>query len=518
MKNLAFYLCIVLLNGLFHFTAHSQLTTNPIIAADVPDPSIIRVGKTYYMSSTTMHMSPGLPIMKSTDLVNWKIVTYVYDTLANTDQLNLNNGKNDYGRGSWASSLRYHEGRFYVSTFSGTTNKTYIYSTTDIEKGLWKRSAFSPALHDHSLFFEKGRVFMVYGAGKIMLAELNADFSGIKTGTSPKVLIENATQIAGNNPGLPAEGSQLFKVKGKYYLFNITWPRNSMRTVIIHKADKLLGPYTGRIGLQDKGVAQGGLISTPKGEWFSYLFRDYGAVGRIPYLVPVKWEQGWPVLGVNSKVPDSLHLAKNLSPIPGIVDSDNFDGTGEGSGLKKVWQWNHNPDHANWSLSRKKGYLVIQTSRIDTSVLWARNTLTQRTVAPASSAETSIDLENMKVGDCAGMLLLQKKYGWIGVKSLKEGLFVVVTTMSDNQPIESIKIPLKQQKIYLKLSCDFKDRQDLASFAYSLDGKSWNTVGEKLKMSYTIPHFMGYRFGLFNYATQQIGGHADFDYFNIKVN
>ncbi|MDQ0638382.1 beta-xylosidase [Pedobacter sp. W3I1] len=518
MKNLVFYLCAVLLNGLFCFTAYSQIATNPIIAADVPDPSIIRVGKDYYMSSTTMHMSPGLPIMKSTDLVNWKIVTYVYDTLANTDQLNLNNGKNDYGRGSWASSLRYHKGRFYVSTFSGTTNKTYIYSTTDIEKGPWKKSAFSPALHDHSLFFEKDRVFMVYGAGKIMLAELNADFSGIKTGTSPKVLIENATQVAGGNPGLPAEGSQLFKVKGKYYLFNIAWPGNSMRTVIIHKSDRLSGPYTGRIGLQDKGVAQGGLISTLKGQWFSYLFRDYGAVGRIPYLLPVKWEQGWPVIGLNGKAPDRLPLDKNLSLIPGIVDSDSFEGTGEGSGLKKVWQWNHNPDHSNWSLSRRKGYLVIQTSRIDSSVLWARNTLTQRTVAPASSAETSIDLENMKIGDCAGMLLLQKKYGWIGVKSSKEGLFIVVTTVNDNQPVESVKIPLKQQKIYLKLSCDFTDRRDLASFAYSLDGKSWNTVGEKLKMSYTLPHFMGYRFGLFNFATQQIGGHADFDYFNIKIN
>ena len=101
-----------------------------MIYADVPDISIIRVGGTYYMSSTTMHMNPGVPIMKSTDLVNWKLINYAYETLEdNDDKLNLDNGKNDYGRGSWASSLRYHNGTYYVSTFSGTTGKTYIFKT-----------------------------------------------------------------------------------------------------------------------------------------------------------------------------------------------------------------------------------------------------------------------------------------------------------------------------------------------------------------------------------------------------
>ncbi len=95
--------------------------TNPIIWADVPDCAVIRVGDTYYMSSTTMHLSPGLPIMKSKDLVNWRIVSYAYDTLGDNDALTLQNGKNAYGAGSWASSLRYHNGTFYVSTFSSTT-------------------------------------------------------------------------------------------------------------------------------------------------------------------------------------------------------------------------------------------------------------------------------------------------------------------------------------------------------------------------------------------------------------
>lgn len=138
----------ILIRGL---ESHAQ---NPILFADVPDLSMIRVGNTYYMSSTTMHMSPGLPIMKSEDLVNWKIINYAYDTLADVDAMNLNNGKSTYGRGSWASSIRYHKGIYYVSTFSSTTNKTYIYSTKNIENGPWKRIVFSPSFHDHSLYFD----------------------------------------------------------------------------------------------------------------------------------------------------------------------------------------------------------------------------------------------------------------------------------------------------------------------------------------------------------------------------
>src|SRR5664279_459166 len=119
-------------------SAQVKQAKNPVIFADVPDMSMLRVGDTYYMSSTTMHMSPGVPIMSSKDLVNWKIVSYAYDTLGNVDAMNLDNGKNAYVKGSWASCILYHNGTFYISTFSSTTGKTYIYSTKNIEKGPWK--------------------------------------------------------------------------------------------------------------------------------------------------------------------------------------------------------------------------------------------------------------------------------------------------------------------------------------------------------------------------------------------
>lgn len=500
-----------------HSAEPLKQAVNPIIHADVPDIAVIRAGDTYYMSSTTMHMSPGLPIMKSKDLVNWELVRYAYDILDDVDALNLANGKTAYGSGSWASSLRHHDGTFYVTTFASTTGKTYVYSTKDIEKGPWKAVSFRPMLHDHSLFFDDdGRVYMLYGAGNLRLVELSPDLTGLKPDGFNQVVITNASRVAGANVGLPAEGSQLFKVKGKYYLFNITWPRGGMRTVLIHRADKITGPYEGRVALQDKGVAQGGLIDTPQGDWYAYLFRDYGAVGRIPYLVPVKWEDGWPVLGIDGKVPDTLNLPASRGLIPGVVSSDEFTRKPHDPALPLVWQWNHNPDNKLWSLSARPGFLRLTTGRVDTNFLAARNTLTQRTIGPECSGTTALDVSQMKDGDFAGLGLLQKNYGLVGVKAEGGTNTLVMINAGSGSPIEEQRVPLKGVKVFIKAECDFKDRTDRARFFYSLDGQSWAQIGNELKMAYTLPHFMGYRLGLFNFASQTPGGSVDFDYFRIS--
>jgi beta-xylosidase len=516
MKKLL--LLLLALSHLGRVPAAVAQARNPTVYADVPDLSMLRVGKAYYMSSTTMHMSPGVPIMKSTDLVNWHLVSYAYDTLASTDALTLAHGQSTYGRGSWASSLRYHRGTYYVSTFSQTTGKTHVYSTKNIEKGPWQAVSFRPSLHDHSLFFDDdGRVYMVYGSGKIQLAELSADVAGLKPGTTPQVIIENASAPAGPAINLPAEGSQLFKIKGKYYLFNIAWPRQGMRTVIIHRADKITGPYEGRVALQDLGVAQGGLIDTPGGDWYAYLFRDFGAVGRIPYLVPVQWEAGWPVLGNPAgKVPATLPLPANKSLLPGLVASDDFTRRAGEPALPLVWQWNHNPDNRLWSVAERAGYLRLRTGRVDTSFLLARNTLTQRTIGPVCAGTAALDVAHLQAGDFAGLGVLQRRYGLVGVQASAGGKAIVMVSAESERPVELQRLPLTQDKVYFKIECDFRDRKDVATFFYSLDGRAWRPVGGPLKMAYTLPHFMGYRFGLFNYATQRPGGYVDVDYFRLE--
>ncbi len=505
--------CLLLTINIY---AQDNKAHNPIIFADVPDASMVRVGDTYYMSSTTMHMNPGVPIMKSKDLVNWKLISYAYDTLGNSDELDLKNGKNMYGRGSWASCMRYHNNTFYVSTFSATTGKTYIFSTKSPENEPWHKIEFQPSYHDHSILFDDdGKIYMVWGAGKLNIAELKDDLSGVKEGTE-RVLIENASAPAGDNIMLGAEGSQLFKINGKYYLFNITWPRGGMRTVVIHRADNINGPWEGKVGLQDLGVAQGGLIDTPDGRWFSYLFRDNGGVGRIPYIVPVKWENGWPILGEEGKVPWTLDLPANKSLIPGIVNSDDFKRSKKDKDLPLVWQWNHNPDNSLWSVRERKGYLRLKTGRIDSNFVQARNILTQRTIGPESTGSTLLDLSNIKEGDFAGLCLLQKEFGLVGVKLENGTKKIVMVRAPKGQPKEVQSVTLNQNKIYFKAECDFRDKTDKAHFFYSLDGKSWIQIGDTINMPYTLPHFMGYRFGLFNYATKNVGGYVDFDYFHIS--
>ncbi|MGZ5255310.1 MAG: beta-xylosidase family glycoside hydrolase, partial [Flavitalea sp.] len=264
------------------------------------------------------------------------------------------------------------------------------------------------------------------------------------------------------------------------------------------------------------GVTQGGLIDMPDGKWYAYLFRDFGSVGRTPYLVPVKWENGWPVLGVKGKIPEVLELPSSRGLIPAIVASDEFTRKKDDPALPLVWQWNHNPVNKLWSLSERNGYLRLKTGRTDTSFLLARNTLTQRTIGPKCEGTTSLDVSNMNDGDFAGLCMLQKNYGMIGVRVEGNKKFIVMVNAGSGIAEEVQTIPINQDHVFFKAACDFTDLKDIARFYFSIDGKAWTPVGTPLNMTYTLPHFMGYRFGLFNYATKQIGGYADFDFFRIE--
>jgi len=488
---------------------------NPIIWADFPDPSVIRVGDTYYMSNTTMHFCPGLPIMKSKDLVNWKMVGYAYQKLEDNDETTLQNGKNMYGKGSWASSLRYNNGIYYATTFALNTGKTYIFKTTDIESGKWEETSFKPVLYDGSLFFDDdGRVYKMCEDDNIRLVELNSDLSGIKQGGFDQIVIKNATGLVGKDIIVTAEGAHLHKVNGKYYLFLIAWPKNGMRTQLVFRADKITGPYEGRIFLKDQGVAEGCMIDTPEENWYAMLFQDNGSVGRTPFLIPVKWENGWPVADNNGKVPATLNIPVSNAPIPASIASDEFNVST--SGLNLQWQWNHNPDNRCWSLSQRPGFLRLTTGRVDDNFEQARNMLTQMTFGPVCSGTIAIDVSHMNDGDITGLAALQKQYGIVGVKMTGSAKFIVMISAEFGSAVELTNIPLNQKTVYLKIDFDFEKRTDKAYFYYSLDGKQWSKIGKFLQMSYSLAHFVGYRFALFNYSTKTAGGFVDFDYFRIS--
>lgn len=480
--------------------------TNPFIWADIPDISIVMAEGKYYMSYTTMHMTPGVPIMESTDMVHWKTVSYCYQTHVNNNKMNLANGENAYGKGTWASSIRYKDGTFYVLTFSQTSGNSHLYTTKDIKSGSWKETKF-PLWHDPSLFLDgDGRNYVVFGNGNISIVELNADLSGVKAGGLNKVLLTDPASVAGSG-GLRAEGTHVYKYNGYYYVFNICWPDGGMRTEICSRGKSLSGTFESKVVLKSNGVAQGSVIQMKDSSWMGYLFQDNGSVGRSPWIMPVTWQNDWPVFN-NGTAPASFNMdSVSTGEVSGCVTSDDFSS----SSFKLEWQINHNPNNENWSLTERPGYYRIKTGRIDNSFLNARNSLTQRSFGPKCSGRISLDVSGLKDGDCAGLAALQAKYGFVAVK--KNG--TTNTIVMNNGATQVATAALDQNKIFLRIDMDFTNRTDKATFFYSKDSINWNPIGNTLQMTYDLAHFMGYRFALFNYATKSTGGVADFDWFQI---
>jgi len=495
--------------------AGAATVNNPIIWSDSPDPSIVRVDDAYYMVTTTMHFAPGVPVFKSTDLAQWRTVGYAYQTLIDNNNMNLNGNQDAYGKGSWASSIRYRDGYFYVLTPSYTSNKTHLYKTADIENGPWTE-VLLPFYHDPSLFFDDdGTAWVFYGSGdQISYVQLNDDASGVKAGgKSGKLGGVSINRVTGSsNYYVQQEGSHMEKVNGEYYLFTISWPAGSCRTEVVYRSKSLLDGFSGRIFLQDNGVAQGGIFDTPDGKWYALLFRDSGPVGRISHLVPTVWKDGWPEPeGGSKKAPATLNLPAESEPGYGMVTSDDFDS----DVLALEWQWNHNPDDKNWSLTANPGHLRITTGRTDSRIVTAKNTLTQRTYGPKCSGRISVDGTGMKDGDIAGLVALQDDKGFVGIA--KDGGKYKVVMYQGDEKGESQKADaaLDGPQVFLRVDFDLPIDRGTAKFYYSTDGSKWTKIGGDVGLSYSLHMFTGYRFGLFNYATKTAGGYADFDWFKI---
>ena len=501
-----------------HFRINMK-AENPIIYADFPDPDVIRVGDVYYMVTTSMHIMPGCPIMKSRDLVHWEIVNYVFDTLEDHSAHNLEDGRGIYGFGSYAACLRLYKGKYYVCFSCYDLDKLYIFSADDIEKGGWERTVIPGKHVDPSLLFDAGRIYLIYGLGNIYIKELTDDLKEEKKGGRSQLLFSTSN----DSLILRCEGCRAYKIDGYYYLLFVEWPKlaNWRRRQICYRSKELLGGYERRIildddmGYKNSGIAQGAIFDTPQGEWYAMLFQDHGAVGRIPYLLPLSWEDGWPVIGEEGTAPKSFETEFSPVSAQSFITSDEFD-SGEDL-LKLQWQWNHNPDNALWSLTERPGYLRLKTGRIKKRLLAARNTLTQRTKGPSCAAYVKLDTGGMKCGDYAGITALQNNFAALGVHISPEGEKYVKMCVNDGIGGEKTveKIKYTQDEIYLRARFYFEDGIDIAKFEYSCGGEAWNEIGGLLKMKFSLAHFTGCRIGLFNYASIESGGCADFDFFRF---
>ncbi len=504
--------------------AKRETYRNPVINSDAPDMDIVRVGDYYYMVSTTMHLMPGAPVMRSRDLVYWETVSYVFDKLTDKPQYDLLEGT-AYGRGQWATSIRYHNGLFYVYFSPNDVPwKGYVYTAKQAE-GPWTLHARIPHHHDASLLFDDdGKVYLFYGTGQ--LRELKPDLTGVQEGGIDMKIFERDA----DEKGL-LEGSRAIKYNGKYYLLMISmdWSiPGRLRREVCYRADKITGPYEKKVILEDEfegygGVGQGCIIDSPTGEWYGFIFQDRGGIGRVPTLMPCRWVDGWPMLGdSNGEVPSTMEkMTYPNENQKGILGDDDFND----SKLSLYWQWNHNPIDDAWSLTERPGYMRLKTARLVDNLFLAPNTLTQRMAGPVCSGVVAMDVSKMKDGDVAGFSAFNGLSGVLAVKKEGRKTFLEMSTQdvrltNKDKEVVDVKIemkeriPLKKKVVYLRIDGEFGRGKDTATFHYSFDNKTWKQIGSSCPMQFDYRRmFMGSKFAVFNYATKKLGGWVDVDWF-----
>lgn len=511
MKRL-FTLLLVNLALCMSLSAERLEVANPLMWSDYPDPDIIRVGDYYYLVTTTMHMFPGGPIMRSKDMVSWETVSYLFDEIKDTPRYDLEEGT-VYGRGQWATSIRYNNGTFWaLFVANDDPHKSMVFKTDDPAKG-WTLHSRLPAFHDASLFFdEDGRVYVFSGSGDIKLVELEPDLTDVKKGGINKKL-----ELAGKPMGLH-EGSRVVKHDGMYYLLCIAWPRTG-REEICYRSANIEGPYESKVILKsDFGgfpyVGQGTIVDGKHGEWYGVIFQDRGGVGRILTVEPCSWIDGWPMLGnAEGKVPATMPLYNETEATKVTVQRD--------------YQWNHNYiaagiATASGSLTQPGAWVKLTTQKTANSIFDARNTITWRTWGPTCSDTLSFDVSKMEDGDFAGLSAFNGDAGVLSIR--KEGKQYRLVFSEENvelangnkaitnvryKEVASVAIPKSALKdIRLVMSCDFNPGKDLADFSYSLDkGKTWHQIATGYKMIFDYRRvFMGTRYAAFYYPTKKVGG------------
>lgn len=514
--------------------------TNPLFYDEFSDPDLIRVGEDFYLAGTTMHSMPGLVVLHSKDLVNWKFLSYAFDRLELGPDFNLEGGKEAYGQGIWAPCIRYHDGKFYL--FSNVNGHSLQVFTATNPAGPWAHRSIKTGIHDLSVLFDDdGRIYAVYGYDQVKVIEFKPDLSGFIEG-SERIVIPR-----GNAMG---EGHHFYKIAGKYYIISANYaPTGRMQAA---RADQVHGPYetaviaaketlgTQRgwllnpIGLGRKvpepgetfrlsepggnqhgavPLHQGGIVDLPDGDWWGFSMMDFRSVGRTTALSPVTWQDGWPYFGLPGNLGRTPRtwtkpaVSAKVEPHAAYQRSDDFTGPK----LLPVWQWNHNPVNAKWSLTAKLGSLRLHTLPAS-QFLWAKNTLTQRAIGPVSVATAELDASGLQPGDTAGLALVNMPFATLGVVRTDAGL---VLRRYDQFSNESLDQPLTSPRIWLRATGDYDE--DFAHFSYSTDGKTFTDIGGLIRLPYQLKTFQGTRLGLFAFNTAgKEGGHADFASFTVE--
>ena len=531
--------------------------TNPLFYDEFSDPDVICVGNDYYLAGTTMHSVPGLVILHSKDLVNWEFASYCFDRFDfPDDKFALKNHQEVYGQGIWAPCIRYANGQFYV--FSNVNGKgLQCYTAKDIH-GPWTHHNMQGNIYDLGVLFDDdGKIYAIHKYGEVHCTELKPDMSGPVEGSDRVIIPE------GNGIG---EGHHMYKIDGMYYLISTDYSPNG-RT-LCSRSKNIWGPYETRVIQADEtygysGVGrttvprgtkyrigedgtkfgvmpaspdatgcdnahQGGIVQATDGSWWALFMQDFHSIGRTVCLMPMTWEDGWPMVGLKGNLGRAPRtwfkpgtklgcygIGEESQPMRAPYDrSDDFNG----KQLKPVWQWNHNPDDKLWSL--RGGRLRIQSQPAE-QLMWARNTLTQRVIGPQSVTTVELYIKGMKDGDVCGLGNINVPCSWIGIMKDDHSKTLILRafdqTESESPTAPHITLPAipHDEKIWLRCIGDYDNNQ--MQYAYSIDGVNFETLGRMMPLTYQLITFQGSRHALFAFNVKgKNGGYAEFDNFTVE--
>lgn len=500
--------------------------TNPVLFADYSDPDVIRSGRDYYLVASSFHMSPGLPILRSRDLVNWRIVSHVLPRLnfgpeyempgpfKITDAKRMPTEGTRYGGGPWAPSIREHGGKFYV--YWATPDEGVFMATAKRPEGPWSapvKVIDQAGLEDPCPFWDDdGSAWLVHSrlrGGPLILHRMSPD--GTRVLDAGVTIVEDKVRLK------ILEGPKFYKRKGWYYIFA---PIGGVATgpQAVGRARDIRGPYEWRDVLLPggapglKGPHQGGWVETPSGEGWFLHFNSTDAYGRIVHLQPVRWQDDWPVIG------DPIPGGEAGYPVAGgpypdtgskptndrLQASDEF--TSRTLGLQ--WEWNHNPVDRDWSLSERRGFLRLRAGKADYLVT-ARNTLTQILQGPAPTYTARIDVSGLADGQRAGLTMFGPQPSWIGVVREQGRTTATVATAGVETPLGEIKARWLEVRAVI-------NADQTVTYSYNVTGGAqFISGGEVIKLPSFSPWWKGVRPGLFTYNVKAGAGHIDVEWFRV---
>jgi len=492
---------------------------NPIIFADYSDPDVIRVDDDFYMVSSSFNCMPGIPVLHSQDLVNWRIINHVYDALP-LEKYN----KPVHGQGSWAPSIRYHKGLFYV--YFCTPHDGLFMATAKDPAGKWDLQF----VEEVELWEDPCPFWDDDGNAYLVRSKLRADILYLhRMSPDGKRIMDNGRVIYHDVAKQPViEGPKLYKKDGFYYIFA---PAGGVQTgwQTVLRAKNIYGPYEERIVLHQgsteiNGPHQGGLVELKSGEWRFIHFQDRGAYGRVVHMQPVEWIDGWPVIGkdinedgigepVNEdKKPD----VGKVYPVVTPQTTDEFDD--KRVGLQ--WQWHANPKDAWYSLLESPGSIRLYSVKNYTQNgnLWfVPNLLLQKFSAPSFTATTRITFTPDMVNEKSGLVIMGKEWAFIAFTKTAEGLEIGMykgAYFQGEDKTERIEShPVEQGTCFFRVRVD---KKGVCTFLYSLDGDKFKKLGTPFAATPGV--WIGAKVGLFsiNPNIEESKGYADFDWFRVE--